>query len=284
MKGTPSTSFKMHTNVMMNIRIITFFAYSSMHAIHGISSLIIISPPSSFGEYRQLASLLVGTFDDLTSDFATKASSNNHQRELRFKIDTLQWNLFEKSLTVEHTCNKYTSTARRMQGKKYCVLIAKECIQYNDNNQQLRVRDDVIGMVEMGMSLCPVLSNFLISKHGDLDDAANATGLTGNIELSPQPTVGVLCVKSSHQKKGVGQALIHKCEQVAANVWNEPYLFVDIEPNNHNTLRLFEKWGYEYTLNETGEAQKRNITVSRRRIERSRLHYLLRKELDRTVL
>lgn len=278
MKGTPSTSFKMHTNIMMNIIIIAFFAYSSMHAMHGISALIIISPPSTFGDYRQLASLLVGTFDDPTSDFATIATPDIEQRGLKCKINALQWNLFEKSMTVEYICNKYTSTARRMQGKKYCVLIAKECIQDNDKNQQLRVRDDVIGMVEMGMSLCP-----MFSKHGDLDDATNATGSRGSIELRPQPTVGVLCVKSSHQKKGIGQALIQKCEQVAANVWNEPYLFVDIEPNNHNTLRLFEKWGYAFKLNETGEAQMRNTTVSRRRIERSRPHYLLRKELDRTI-
>jgi GNAT superfamily N-acetyltransferase len=247
--------------IMTNIRVIFLCASISMYS-HAISALI-ISPPASFGDYRQLASLLVGTFDVPSLDSATNSTS------LQFNIDALRWNMFEKSLTEEHTLKKYTNTARRMRGKKYCLLIAKEYIKDDDGNQQMRVGDDVIGMVEMGMSLCPTCSNY---------------NRTDNTVLRPQPTVGVLCVKASHRKKGIGQALIQKCEQVAENVWNEELLFVDVEPSNHNTMTLFEKWGYTCIVNETGEAQMRNTTVSRRRIERFRPHYLLRKRLDRTIV
>lgn len=228
--------------------------------MHTISALV-ISPPASYGDYRQLASLLVDTFDDPSLDSITKSTS------LRFKIDVLQWKMYEKSLTEEYTCKKYTTTARKMRGKKYCVLVAKECIQDKDGKQQ-RVRDDVIGMVEMGMSNCPIFSS---------------DGSSENIQLRPQPTVGVLCVKSSHRNRGIGQALIQKCEHVAANIWNEPYLFVDIEPSNLNSMKLFEKWGFACTVNEFGEVQMRNTTVSRRRVERGTPHNLLRKRLRRTI-
>ncbi len=242
---------------MMIDKKVFFCVYISMHAIHDISALVIL-PPSSFDDYRRLASLLVGTFDDPTENVVKKSTS------LQFKVDALRWNIVEKSLTEEYTRNKYISTARRLRGKKYCVLIAKECIQDDDHNQQVRVRDDVIGIVEMGMSLCPIFSN-------DAEDS----------HCTPQPTVGVLCVKSSHQKKGIGQALMKKCEQVAANIWNEQYLFVDVEPSNINAMKLFEKWGYACRVNGMGEAQMRNTTVSRRRIEQSMPHYLLRKRLER---
>lgn len=245
---------------MMIDKVMFFCAYISMHAIHDISALIIV-PPSSFDDYRQLASLLVGTFDDPTINVAKKSTS------LQFKVDVLRWNVIEKSLTEDYICKKYISTARRLRGKKYCVLLAKECIRDDDHNQQIRVKDDVIGIVEMGLSLCPIFSN-------DAEDCS-----LRNIDLIPQPTVGVLCVKSSHQKKGIGQALMKKCEQVAANIWNERYLFADVEPSNINAKILFEKWGYVCAVNGLGEAQMRNTTVSRRRKEQSIPHYLLQKRL-----
>lgn len=247
--------------------IIILCVYVFAHAIPEISALL-IAPPSSLGDYRQLASLLADTFDFPTSDFATKSITNNLQQQLGFKIDAL-WNTFERALTEDYTCQKYTATARRMRGKKYCVLLAKELIQGDNDNQQIRVRDEALGMVEMGMSLCPIFSN-------DLDNLADPTTpifqQAIKTESRPQPTVGVLCVKSSHRKKGIGQALIQKCEQVAADIWNEEFLFVDVEPSNEKTLLLFEKWGYV-------RVGKRNAAVSRRRLEQPRPHYLLRKRL-----
>jgi ribosomal protein S18 acetylase RimI-like enzyme len=147
----------------------------------------------------------------------------------------------------------------------------KECCQDEESDQQLRVRDDVVGAVEMGMSLCP-------SCYEDRSGEHDAISGAPEIELRPQPTIGVLCVKSTHRKKGIGQALVETCERVAADIWNEESIFVDVDPNNQNALLFFVKCGYNSTpADELGSLQMRNSSVSRRRAEESKPHYLLRK-------
>ncbi len=84
----------------------------------------------------------------------------------------------------------------------------------------MRVRDDVVGIVEMGMSLCPSCCEDTSGEHDAISDAPE-------IELRPQPTIGVLCVKSTHRQKGIGQALVEKCERVAADIWNEESISVE---------------------------------------------------------
>ncbi|KAL3767428.1 hypothetical protein ACHAW5_004821 [Stephanodiscus triporus] len=238
---------------------------------------LLISPPSSTRDYRQLASLIVNTFDAPVADLDARASSNSRVQRQYFqsKIDALRWNVIEKSLTEEYTFKQYIDTVRRLRGKKYCILVAKECYQDEDTNQQLRGRDDVVGIVEMGMSLCP---SYYEDRSGE--NGAIATEL----ELRPQPTVGVLCVKSTHRKKGIGQALVERCERLAADVWNDDSIFVDVDPNNKNALSFFVKCGYYSTpVDGLGSLQMRNATVSERRKEESRPHYLLRKRLIKTM-
>ena len=213
-------------------------------------SALIISPPSSAGDYRQLASLLASSFD------APAGQSS--------KIELLKWNMLEKSLTEEFIYKQYVSTMRRMSGKKYQLLVAKEYDEDEDGN--LRVGDDIVGMIEMGLSPCPALD-------GNDDDTDYPELL-----LRPQPTIGVICVKSTHQKNGIGQALVHKCEYVASQVWNEECIFVDVEPDNNRALEFFETCGYD--VNELGGIGTRNATVVRRRAAESKPHILLRKKFN----
>ena len=255
----------------MHILCSSLFLYAF---VHEILALLLISPPSSIRDYRQLASLIVNTFDAPDADLAAWPGSQQSQL-FQSKIDELRWNVFEKSLTEEFTFKQYTSTVRRMRGKKYCLLVVKESCQDEDNNQQLRVRDDVVGIVEMGMSLCP-------SRYQDRSEENEAVYDAPANESRPQPTVGVLCVKSTHRQKGIGQALVEKCEQVAADVWNEEYIFVDVDPNNQSALSFFIKCGYKSTPLES--LQIRNATVSRRRASETKPHYLLRKSLRKTMI
>jgi len=176
-----------------------------------------------------------------------------------------------------------------MRGKKYCLLVAKEIIHDDDDDGD----GDVVGLVEMGMSLCPVPLDQLDSCAGSGDDGNNTDDnnsdtTTNNdndhdIGLRPQPTVGVLCVNPTHQNKGIAQALVQKCENVAAEVWSEQFIFVDVEPKNENALSLFRKCGFHCLLDEMGGAQIRNATVSRRRVAESVPHLLLSKRLARTM-
>ena len=236
---------------------------------------LVISPPSSRHDYRQLSSLLANTFDAPT--ISPPTTDGQQQSFLKSKLETFQWNIIEKSLTEDFTYKQYTSTTKRMRGKKYCLLVAKECVKDNDVNY-LSVKDNVVGMVEMGLSPCPIVQTDFCSSDG------NNAGNNNHIGLRPQPTVGVLCVKSSHRNRGIGQALLCKCEQIAAELWEGENIFVDVEPKNGKALSFFGKCGFSGLLSGSGGMQTRNATVLRRRTAESRPHYLLRKRLEKNEI
>ncbi|KAL7426839.1 hypothetical protein ACHAXM_000614 [Skeletonema potamos] len=236
------------------------------------SFTITISPPSSADDYRQLASLLVSSFD------APQICCGNENA--LSKIQRLQWDLYEKSLTEEFTYKRYASTVRRMKGKKYCLLVAK---RKNDDDDGV-VADDVssergnggvvvVGMVEMGMSLCPSDTNITT-----IDDGGSSSN-NDSIELTPTPLIGVICVSSTHQKEGIGMKLLNKCEEIAREIWKEESICVDVEPDNTRALALFEMGGYVKCWDGNGSALMRNTTILRRRREEVKPHYLLRKRI-----
>jgi len=206
-----------------------------------------ISAPSSARDYREIA-ILLNTFDAPTSDTSSP-------------IDTIKWNMFERSLTEQYTFNQYIRNARKMRDKKYCVIVAKEYII--DENDDMKLR--VVGMAEMGMSIiCPI----------------STCSNDKDTKLSPQPTLGVLCVSPNHQQNGVGKALVEKCEQIATDIWKDCNLVVDVDPCNKDALFFFERCGYDYiSEDDSGEKYTRNTTVVRRRKAESKPHYLLRKNL-----
>ena len=73
--------------------------------------------------------------------------------------------------------------------------------------------------------------------------------------------------------------LLHKCEEVAREVWKEEYICVDVEPYNTPALSLFEMGGYEECLDTEGGVLMRNTTILRRRKAEVRPHLLLRKRI-----
>lgn len=258
------------------IRVLLSSSISILLSLHTTSSAIIISPPSSISDYRRLASLIVSTFDD-----SLPQSSERHPSITPTKWDQLKWTLYEKSLTEEFTYKQYASTARRMRGKKYCLLVAKE-----EEWEPMGKGDcNVVGMVEMGMSVCPSFSaTNMIDSEEDEHTCKSVQHTTDNRydhESIPQPTIGVVCIKSTHRNQGIGRILIQKCEQIAREVWNERQIFVDVEPDNLNALAFFEKCGYQFCIDGCGEVQlMRNTTVFRRRVEEVKPHWLLGKSLE----
>ena len=236
--------------------------------IHHDISAFTISTPSSARDYQELAKLLVDTFDSPPSSSDSEKNKSKKQ-SLQSKLDALRWITYERSLTYEYTYKQYTSTARKMRDKKYCLLVAKEYVPDGDKLHS----EEVVGMVEMGISLC---------EHNDTKKVSDATKYS--ICLRPQPTLGMICVKSSHQEKGIGQALVDKCEQVAREMWDYQSMYVDVEPHNRNALSFFEKCGYDHLFNQSGERLTRDATVVRRRKAESRPHYLFRKRLKVTEI
>ena len=161
-----------------------------------------------------------------------------------------------------------------MRGKKYCLLVAKKnVVDGDDVSLSFGRSDGVVGMVEMGMSLCPVPTN-ITSTTTD-----NADGSSSNSNMTPTPLIGVICVSPTHQNEGIGMKLLHKCEEVARELWKEEFICVDVEPDNGPALSLFRMGGYVECLDDEGGALMRNTTILRRRKAEKKLHYLLRKRI-----
>eukprot|EP00984_Skeletonema_dohrnii_P014743 scaffold6249_cov119-Skeletonema_dohrnii-CCMP3373.AAC.3 len=240
---------------------------SSFSASSTTTTTITISPPSSADDYRQLTALLVSTFD------APQSCQEDDEVPL---MERLQWDLFEKSLTEEFTYKRYVSLARKMRGKKYCLLVAKQIDEDSDDVSlsSLGSSNGVVGMVEMGMSLCPVDANNTSTTTDD-DDMNNSS----KEAMSPSPLIGVICVSPTHQKEGIGMKLLNKCEEVARDIWKEEFICVDVEPNNAPALSLFEMGGYMESFDGEGDALMRNTTILRRRRAEVKPHYLLRKRI-----
>lgn len=239
-----------------------------------IVNALIIEPPSSSVDYQQLASLLVSTFDSPhSSSFDNDKNTNSLSNTMSSKLEWIQWNLLEKSLTEQYTYNQYVSTGRKMRGKKYALFLAKEYKPSKTNNNY-KPQSEVVGMVEMGMTVGPVLLH--------TDDKNQFQCM--KIESIPRAIVGVLCVKSTHRNQGIGKILLEKCETISHKVWNETRLFVEVEPSNTNALRFFKDYGYHSaTLSTSMEYQSHeimiNATVARRRKVESRPHILLQKQI-----
>ena len=231
------------------------------------TTTITISPPSSADDYRQLASLLVSSFD---------APQSCQEDDAVPMMERLQWDLYEKSFTEEFTYKRYVSLARKMRGKKYCLLVAKQIDMDSDDvsSSSLGRSNGVVGMVEMGMSLCPVDANNTSTTA--YDDEINKSSKE---VMSPSPLIGVICVSPTHQKEGIGTKLLNKCEEVARDIWKEEFICVDVEPNNTPALSLFEMGGYVESLDGEGGVLKRNATILRRRRAEIKPHYLLRKRI-----
>eukprot|EP00970_Alexandrium_tamarense_P014848 scaffold4446_cov199-Alexandrium_tamarense.AAC.7 len=245
---------------------------ATLFYIPTFASALVIAPPSSSADYWQLASLLVSTFDAPIVDESNDTSMQD-------KMELLQWNLYGKTLNEEYTYKRYASTVRRMRGKKYCLLVAKEGSVEDTDDGSPDQRADVLGMVEMGMSLCPTpLSEIHDGSHDNSHDDADEYN-DNSIGLRPQPTIGVLCVKSLYQKNGVGRALVQKCEDIAREKWEEQSICVDVEPVNTDALAFFERCGYISSLDSDGEREMRDATVSRRQSSEAKPHFLLRKRL-----
>jgi len=109
--------------------------------------------------------------------------------------------------SIRDTYRYYDRTARRMRNNKYSILISKE-------------KGVVIGMAEVGV--------FMASD--------------GN----KQPTIGVLCVDTDHQRRGIARDLLTRCEDIIVHQWNETAAFVEVECSNHRALAFFEQAGFQY--------------------------------------
>ena len=155
-----------YTTILLNPTLYTANSFSA-------TTTISIKPPASSNDYRQFASLLVSSFDSPQSCW------KEQENDISSKIQRLQWDLYEKSLTEEFTYKRYVSTVRRMRGKKYCLLVAKKANVVDEKSD-----DVVVCMVEMGMSLCPSVPTNSTTDNND----GSSNNLDGRPLLSTEPS------------------------------------------------------------------------------------------------
>lgn len=78
--------------------------------------------------------------------------------------------------------------------------------------------------------------------------------------------------------------LIHNCEEIARDLWQEDFICADVEPTNTRALSLFEMRGYDACLDEDGDVLMRNATILRRRRVEVKPHYLMRKRIREMMM
>mmetsp|Transcript_11798 Transcript_11798/g.22087 ORF Transcript_11798/g.22087 Transcript_11798/m.22087 type:complete len:347 (+) Transcript_11798:16-1056(+) len=326
---TPKRFKKRSTSLSALLLLVYTLVVPSIESIR-TNALVIITPPVTSNDFRQLASLLASTFDAAAPTPAAPATTEkkknfkqdtNNQSIDQFKssVDWLYWILVEKGLTEQYTYNQYVSTVQKMRGKKYALFVAKE---YNSMKQS----GDVVGMIEIGMTFYPYNEILSFGGGSTSSTSGNSSCTTTSISSSNgsgtnstsdepnqqqqynttflqsqhlMPTIGLVCVKSSHRGRAIGQSLVDKCKYVAKDVWNETCLFADVEPSNTGAMKfLMDSCGFRTVMSEnvsTGiemdddnyieddlkgmRVMMRNIAVSRRRRMECRPHVVLYKTL-----
>lgn len=243
-----------------------FTLAASLSLISSVRSLL-VAPPSSNSDWRDLATLLVNTFDEPS---VIKAVEGNNNKGFLQTLELAQWKFIEKSLTEQFTYNQYAKNAKTLKGTKYGIYLAKE---YNPGSPENDVRPfyETVGMVEIGMTLEP---SSIESESNDEEGCKEEENVV-EMKLRPRATIGVLCVQTASQKSGIGEALLHKCEEVIVNTWDEKDIVVEVEPDNVAALGFFSKQGY---IRNAGEM--RNATVCRKRVMEERPHFILRKHFN----
>jgi ribosomal protein S18 acetylase RimI-like enzyme len=151
------------------------------------------------------------------------------------RLSRLQWDLWGRRQTQDTLYRRYVRNARKLKGTKYAVFLAKEW-------------GEILGVAEMGIR-------------------------QSNNNQPQRPTLGVLCVSPNARRRGVGTALVQKCEQVAAEVWQEENLWVEVEKSNIQAKQFFEMCGYLDT------AERSMVTVQQGQSVEQRPHIVLSKPL-----
>lgn len=93
------------------------------------------------------------------------------------------------------------------------------------------------------------------------------------ISNAGRPTLGVLCVEPTARRRGIGASLVHRCEDVAANIWKEDSLFVEVETSNRQAQKFFEACGYVDTK------ERSMVTVQTGKNMQNKPHIVLVKHL-----
>lgn len=70
------------------------------------------------------------------------------------------------------------------------------------------------------------------------------TNTTAESNLVPRPYMCNLAVAANYRRKGIGQALIRYCEEVARMEWKESFIYLRVRETNEIALGMYTRLGY----------------------------------------
>mmetsp|Transcript_13273 Transcript_13273/g.27517 ORF Transcript_13273/g.27517 Transcript_13273/m.27517 type:complete len:269 (+) Transcript_13273:112-918(+) len=176
-----------------------------------------ITPPTQQQDWQQIASIVAKSWDSKEPCAASEKQPLQWLGPL-----TTMWN---DARLEQQAYQRYVSTARRMRGTKYALLVAKEW-------------GAVVGVIEMG------IQQFNQSEASKVETSCPTIN-TGTQPLSSVATIGMVCVDGEYRGLGIAHELVNHCEEMAQHVWNETIICADVEPQNGAALRIFQSRGYQ---------------------------------------
>jgi ribosomal protein S18 acetylase RimI-like enzyme len=181
-----------------------------------------IAPPRVEKEWNQLSQLVVRCFDEtLNQNDCIDDSKNESWMEKNWNEQ--YWNLIGKPRLEKITYRHFVSNARKLQGSKYTVLLAKD-------------QGNVIGMIEVGVNS----NNYTTTSSSYSTEIDDKLIGTDNMIRQRRPTIGLLCVDSKFRNQGVAKELVYRCEQIVSNIWKDDVIYAEVQPENFKAMSFFQ--------------------------------------------
>lgn len=214
-----------------------------------------VAPPRVTSEWSQLSQLVVRCFDDDVPPKNAYSNSNNSEAVVddagtntnndftRKKNWIIQkwndnyWSMIVKPRLESLTYQHFVSTARKMQGSKYSILLAKE-------------HGNVVGMIEFGInsSMDPLKRTMTEDADGtNSNDSSQSCDVDSVLmKRRGRPTIGLLCVDPKYRKRGIAKELVRRSEDIVLNIWKDEMIYAEVQPNNDKAMSFFQSTcGYE---------------------------------------
>jgi ribosomal protein S18 acetylase RimI-like enzyme len=105
---------------------------------------------------------------------------------------------------------------------------------------------DVIGSMELRLQPCDAKIPFSLPWLDRIERRLGSlTGLGNNESRDLEPYLSNLCVAEDYRGKGIGRALVHCVEDIAASNWGFSRMYLHVDEDNTSALQLYKSEGYK---------------------------------------
>jgi ribosomal protein S18 acetylase RimI-like enzyme len=202
---------------MPTLKRVLLWIVPPLYLQQGTASAWFIQPPQIRSDWEQLSNVVANGCMQPEAPKAIPTATNCSGDSLTIFQD---WNLMlQTSISARQIYSQFVRNAKKMQGMKYAILIAREVLG-----------GPVVGMVELGV-----------------------VSVGPDVQKKKRVMIGVLSVDYKYRNRGVASALVKQCESIAVRQWNETTIHAQVELSNRNAYSFFTKNGFSWigSSNET---------------------------------